>query len=111
MKISAALLELVEPFYPEPPTLQELQTIVAFGAIAWNASILDGAEREEHLRMMMGEVEEGDPALFESLLRDLIARKLRLFPDDRRLVASWEVTKNGSSCKRRAGNKPLPGVF
>lgn len=69
-------------------------------AMAWNLALLPTSERDREIEWMFQQGEEAhaldDPLLLEGLLQLLITRKLLLYPDDPRLILSWEVRKAGS---------------
>jgi hypothetical protein len=68
-------------------------------AMAWNLALLPAPDRDREIGWMFQQAEAhalDDPLLLEDLLQLLITRKLRLYPDDQRLILSWEVRKAGS---------------
>lgn len=71
---------------------------IAVAALGWNLAILPEAERVREIERMVQDPEAnelGVPFLLDLLLL-LIAQKLRLYPDDARLVLSYDVRKAGS---------------
>lgn len=94
-KISACLIELVDPLISEASDLDECRAILSMAAMAWNLSHLQAATREESV---VGAIESSgdggiDDAFTGAFLLELAERKLRLFPDDPRVVLSWKVKK------------------
>lgn len=92
-KISLCLFELVDPLISEASDLDECRAILSMAAMAWNLSHLQAATREESV---VGAIESSgdggiDDALMGAFLLELAERKLRLFPDDPRVVLSWNV--------------------
>ena len=83
LKLSQALIELVEPFQdgcPEDPLLYML------GLIAWNSSIKPELRDSFPIPDGLNQSEIED---FESLIDALIARKLALFPHENRLMIDF----------------------
>lgn len=97
--MSAALLDLVEPYLDSPSDLEldQVKSIVAMAALAWNLSLLTKSEQAQQMRQMLQDPELPEPESFVEILRDLIARKLELFPHDSRRVLAWEVRKTKHS--------------
>ena len=97
-KISACLIELILPYLPEEASIRAWQAGVALAATAWNLTALPASVRDQEIARMLRQ-EAGaleDPFFLADLLQLLITRKLRLYPDDPRLVLNWEVRKAGS---------------
>lgn len=98
-KIPACLIELSRPYLPEVAGVQTWRTGIAMAATAWNLALLPALVRDREIERMFQQAEAqtlDDPLLLEDLLQRLITRKLRLYPDDPRLILSWEVRKAGS---------------
>ena len=91
-RISEAVRQLVEPYRHEADSLDSFKALVALGALAWNFALLPEAERDQYLMDGMRKLDVPDPKMLRNLLQDLIRRKQRLFPHDRRLIVSYEVT-------------------
>jgi hypothetical protein len=97
-KISACLIEMVRPLLPPEVGIAEWRMGIAVAALAWNLALLPAAERVREIERMVRDPEANDlgvPFLLDLLLV-LIAQKLRLYPDDPRLVLSYDVRKIGS---------------
>ncbi len=88
-KISAALLEVVRPFIEDDMDLEAYRGLVAVGAIAWNLSLIEDSKIDEAAQALE---DEDQRAWFKNVASDLIARKKRLFPEDERYIAGWEVS-------------------
>ena len=92
-KISACLIELVDPLISETSDIEECRVVLSMAAMAWNLSHLQAATREESV---VGAIESSgdggiDDAFTGAFLLELAERKRRLFPDDPRVVLSWNV--------------------
>ena len=97
-KISAALLDLIDPYVDSSVDLDDFKSIVGVAALAWNLSHLSKSEQVRQMRKMYQDPEIREPELLIEVLQDLMARKSELFPDDSRLVVGWQVrqTKRNS---------------
>jgi hypothetical protein len=113
IKLSAALLELCEPFEPENLSTKELENLVALAAVAWNIAVLPKEERIEKLTAFIDEMPTMRQELENELgkvisddskdtnlspakttlhfLGSLIQRKDELFPNDKRLIVNFNV--------------------
>lgn len=97
-KISPALIELIDPYIDDEISLEELRFIVGIGAIAWNLAMLPESLRgprleEIELTDIDPEMDDESAILLESLIQELIERKLILFPGDARVITGWDVRK------------------
>lgn len=96
IKISPSLIELIEPYVDGETSLNELKIIVAAGALAWNLAIVPEPYRSEELEDLITLLDdEAAVLLYESLIPELVKRKLELFPEDPRLITGWDVRKKG----------------
>src|SRR5258705_8939873 len=93
-KISASLYTLVEPYLDGDESLQQVQVLVGLCVLAWNIANTQGTKREGLLRETMEEFRGKGIEALEGLIGKLTQRKIDLFPDDRRLVVSWEVRED-----------------
>jgi len=97
-KISACLITMVRPLLPPEAGIAEWRMGIAVAALGWNLAILPVAERVREIERLVQDPEAnelGVPFLLDLLLV-LIAQKLRLYPDDPRLVLSYDIQKAGS---------------
>ena len=93
-KLSEVLLELVEPYLPEADSDEKLEQLITTAVIAWNACLLPADERDGLVRKAGREVggfDKESTDLFMAALRELIIRKQRLFPTDKRFVVNHRV--------------------
>jgi hypothetical protein len=112
IKLSAALIELCEPFEPENLTTKEFENLIALAAVAWNIAVLPKEERLEKLTAFVDEIPKMRQELeyeIGSVLDDgskntiapatttlhfigaMIQRKEELFPNDQRLIMDFNV--------------------
>ena len=113
IKLSAALIELCEPFEPENLSTKEFEKLIALAAVAWNIAVLPKEERLEKLTAFietMPNMKEELETEIDTVLHDdskdtdfapattmlhfigaMIQRKDELFPNDNRLVLNYNV--------------------
>ena len=113
IKLSAALIELCEPFEPEKLSAKEFENLIALAAVAWNIAVLPKEERLEKLTAFVDEMPEMRQELeneIVTVLHDdpkdadfapatttlhfigaMIQRKDELFPNDDRIIMNFNV--------------------
>ncbi|MDD1618783.1 MAG: hypothetical protein LUQ52_04580 [Methylococcaceae bacterium] len=116
VKLSAALIELCEPFEPDILSTKELENLIALAAVAWNIAVLPKDERLERLTAFietMPNMKEELESEIDTVLHDdskntdfapattmlhfigaMIQRKDELFPNDDRIVVNYNVKDN-----------------
>ena len=109
-KISASLLDLIDPYADDDLPLDTMHKLVGMGVVAWNiastSNTLDEATAE------LDRFVRDTPALgasagtaaedFRVAVLGLVRRKYLLFPQDKRLVASYELCREHSRLHLRA---------
>ncbi|GAG39638.1 unnamed protein product, partial [marine sediment metagenome] len=94
-KISDRLAEVARPLLDDAEGEEAERKSIALAAFGWNLAVLPEEEREKELSEIAGKLALDDPA-DRSILRDIlvrmIARKNSLFPDDNRLIASYDLS-------------------
>ena len=116
VKLSAALIELCEPFEPDILSTKEFENLIALAAVAWNIAVLPKEERLERLTAFietMPNMKEELESEIDTVLHDdskdtdfapattmlhfigaMIQRKDELFPNDDRIVVNYNVKDN-----------------
>lgn len=98
-KLSACIVELVEPELEETDDPEKIEGIIMTAVCAWDIAVAPEECREEMLNeVLRGAFRDDDPferAEFRLCLEELIARKHSLFPDDRRFIVRHEVDFDG----------------
>lgn len=96
-KLSDALCEIAKPIFEKCSNSQEQEAIIPLAVFAWNACVLPHKEAEKLIENMYIEIYDkcSKDAVEDTLkiLDLLIARKLLLFENDRRLITSYKVEK------------------
>ena len=91
-KMSEVLGELVRTFRDSAETLQSYNVLLMMGSLAWNATLVPSSERIALIEEVLGSLPEADRRIGAQLLDDLMLRKERLFPENRRMIIDYEVT-------------------
>lgn len=96
-KLSAVLLDFIEPFRKHAQTDEAFKKLVTLAVIAWNAAVLPKTERKElidttinSIVTMAGEEWRKDS---EDILAMLIKRKERHFAGDKRFIVDYRVAE------------------
>jgi len=120
--MSAVLLEFIEPYRDESLDDAVVETLIPLGIIAWNVALLPPDKREESLNEFCAkvfrrrwrtrlerigdwlrilvrrrrdaalEVEPPEVADFKQMAYELIERKLRYYPHNRRFIMDYRLT-------------------
>ena len=118
-KLSAVLLEFIEPYKKDAPTREAYEKLVAMAVISWNAAIESGAKRKNYVRAMVkaivdmaGEEWRRDA---ENIIEMMIRRKERYFAEDKRYIVDYRVTETSQEYHLSvasfvtSSNAPNPG--
>lgn len=90
---SVVLWELIQPYAEEATSLEKYRKLVAFGEVAWNWAVepdLYPHERIKDIFRQAGMSSDDLDGAYQAL-NELKERKMRLFPEDRRLIVNTEV--------------------
>ena len=113
IKLSAALIDLCEPFEPQNLSTKEFESLIGLATVAWNIAVLPDDERLEKLAAFVEEIPEMREELeneIDTVLHDdskdtdfapattmlhfigaMIQRKEELYPNDNRLILEFNV--------------------
>lgn len=92
-KVSASLAEVIDPYIKDGMPLEQFRKCLLLGVIAWNCTVLPEDKAQDLMREVL---QETDPSLrqdVQDVVTALRQRKLRLFPEDRRLISDAEGRK------------------
>jgi len=91
--LSEALVLLVDPYLHEATTLASYTALIGVGVLAWNVASFPEDEREEQLVETIQGKALPDPHVLCKMARTLSRRKDELFPNDRRMILDYKVTR------------------
>jgi len=96
-KLSAAILKLIEPHRELAPTYAAYNLLIALAIVAWNAALVEGEERQNMLDRLLGVAlkteNEKTRAEVRQFMNELIKRKERYFPEDKRYVVGYHLSE------------------
>ena len=96
-KLSQAITTPLSPYKDMGSTYQSYYALLAITCMAWNASLVEEPERGEIVKQVVSFFKDKTDAKgqleFSLFSYELIARKLLLFPNDRRYVVKFDVTE------------------
>jgi hypothetical protein len=100
-KMSQRLIQVAQPYLNGGDNLDEYRKQMSLAATAWNLSLFPPDSREEHMMksLDLNALKEEDRQLIAQHLRELVRRKERLFPGDRRVIAKLDVLDEGDSVR------------
>lgn len=100
-KISQCLIQVAQPYLNGGDNLDEYRKELSLASIAWNLSLFPPDSREEHIMKSLDPqaIEEENRQLIAQHLLELVRRKERLFPGDRRLIVKVDVLDEGGSVR------------
>ncbi len=132
IKLSAALIELCEPFEPENLSTNEFEKLIALAAVAWNIAVLPKEERLEKLTAFVEEMPKMREELeseIDTVLHDdskdtdfapattmlhfigaMIQRKDEQFPNDNRFILDFNVKDNPEGPYLTVSSAPINPV-
>ena len=100
-KMSQRLIQVAQPYLNGGYNLEEYRKELSLASTAWNLSLFPPDAREEHMMKSLDlqALEQEDRQLIAQHLGELVRRKERLFPGDRRLIAKVDVLDEGGSVR------------
>jgi hypothetical protein len=110
-KLSAALLELIEPYREQAAKGGRITPMVLLGELAWNLTLLQEEERQREIDEIFAKFfpdADAETVLdLRSILAILMLRKQLLFPDDRRLILNAEALVSGIKLQVGVTSAPI----
>jgi hypothetical protein len=100
-KISQRLIQVAQPYLNAEDHVDEYRKELSLASTAWNLSLFPPDSREENMMKSLDlqALGEQDRQLIAQHLRELVRRKERLFPGDRRPIAKVDVLDEGDSVR------------
>lgn len=99
--MSGAIQEITNPFLIPDMTQDAYERLIALGVTAWNVVLVSDDRRRVLLQKMAEQIEqdadEEAREIFEEFIELLIARRLQLFPHNKRWIIDYVVTDLGDT--------------
>lgn len=92
---SQAFGAFVEPYAELADTEEAYLALLNLAMMAWNAALLPEEGREELLEEALGKFPRGFREEGAQVVRELMARKEQLFPENRHLILDFEIVDTG----------------
>ena len=107
-KLSDMIINFAGDFIGLARTLQEKQAYLNIACSAWNISILPKQEQEKAIEDFGMELQKMNPKGDIDAVKDefmlLIEKKLRIYPNEKRIIATAEFVDNNGDEKIRIGS-------
>ena len=97
-KMSEVILEFAEPLLNIIDDDRYFRLVIALAVLCWDISLYPQSEQQVHLNNLIEEMVRStrlSRMVWENCTRVLLERKNTLFADDRRIVVSYEIIKDG----------------
>ena len=110
-KISDLLVNVARPVLDQVDTIEKMRRAIDLAALAWNLTVLPEAERRDEIERSARELCPDDPGARETgkqILTALVARKLALYPDVNRAIASYDVAATDEGIHVQVASFVLP---
>src|SRR2546430_9673515 len=90
--MSEVLWEFLAPYTPLAPDREAMEKLLAMAIVAWNVPLFPGGERAQRLRELSTTLPAEAHTDFLALIREMIARKERYFPQNTPYILNYELT-------------------
>ena len=97
VKLSEALVALIEPYRREARDLSGYRLLITLAALAWNLAALPQEQRDAALLDAARGVGVQGRSMLKAIITEVLCRKLELFPEDHRVIVSYEVTESAGT--------------
>ena len=110
-KMSAVILQFVEPYKSQATSIQAFEKLIVLAMTAWNAALLEGAARQQMIEgvketILSSSGQEWNQAL-DQVLTQLIQRKERDFADNKRFIIDYRVSESEDEYNLAIASTPL----
>src|SRR5437667_4288775 len=95
-KVSEILKEFAKPWLDEARNDDQRKTLIGMVVLAWNMAAFPEPERWEGVSTQFAE-NLREPA--RAILKEMIARKLALYPEETRSILDYEITGGGDNMR------------
>jgi hypothetical protein len=98
ISMSDAISQLIEPYRDDAPNYNSFHNLVGLACVAWNISILSPKEQAAALKDMLTAIpfNRGEQHIALDLIKEMMKRKQRLFPQVSRMIIEHKVTDLGN---------------
>lgn len=95
-KVSEVLMEFSEPWLNEARNDKQRKTVIGMAVLAWNMAAIGELERWDGMSQEFGEKlsEAG-----KKILRQMIARRLSMYPEENRQVLDYQISGSGNDMR------------
>jgi len=90
--LSAAIIEIIEPYKHATDTLGDYKALAGLATLAWNLALMPEAERESRITAAARELKPSNGVDVREVIQVLSRRKDSLFPHDKRVIVGCDVT-------------------
>jgi hypothetical protein len=104
-RVSEILMEFAEPWLDHVETDDQRRVVISIAVLAWNLARLPDSERRDAKNLEMAE-KVGEAGM--SILNEMIARKLILYPEEKRIILDFEITADGGRMRVDVATSPSP---
>jgi hypothetical protein len=93
-KMSEVLEDFAAPYLDQATTFDAYDRVFTAAVVAWNAALVSAAKRQEVIDIALAKIpaEERGHAELRAFLQELIHRKERLYPRNRRAILDYLLT-------------------
>lgn len=111
-KLSAILLQFIEPYRGLAPDIETMKRLVTLAVIAWNGAIFGASGGPKFVEPLIESALPNDEAMrrdFRQMINDMMERKQRYFANHQRIVVSYKLTELPHDYHLSVASMPAPG--
>jgi len=109
IKLSEMIINVAGDFINLGQTIEEKQSNLNMACIAWNVSTISKQKQEKAIKLFLEDYKKFNPGIdyideVEKDFRILIDKKIRIYPNEKRIIVSAEYLDNNGDEKIRIGS-------
>ena len=108
IKMSKVMEKFVEPYYEVVKNEEEYRRLLTVAIIAWNATLMAENERAPMLRRLLVTMSQESRADAMEIIKELMVRKEKYFPEYRRSFIDYELTVSPGSWQLSVVSTAVP---